>query len=405
MQINRFEKLPTVTKWIALLSICLCGPDTLAQSGSRGAAPVGSGSRLLTPAAPAFQPSSQPFAAQPSFASPQNFAPVESFAPVQNFAPVENFTPVQNFAPAESFSTPQAFGTAQPAMPTQSFMSQPTGTDANVTGASSSLGIPQSSLVDPVFETHDPYSQFSVDHSPWDAFLQRYLVTGPRGVNRIKYGQVTACDRHRLNSYLQQLQCTDVRALNRDEQLAFWFNLYNAKTTSIVLQHYPIRSIRQIKQKFTDFVGPFDDPGVVNVLGKPLSLNDIESGIIRPIWKDPRIHYAVNCASFGCPNLPSNAWTASNIDARLNSAAYNFVNSGRAVKSGCNGIRLSKIYKWYKDDFGGDEQSVLAHIRQYANGPTSNLMCNCTSISGYFYDWSLNDGKVTRRRLLESWRR
>jgi len=149
------------------------------------------------------------------------------------------------------------------------------------------------------------------------------------------------------------LQNTDIRALNRDEQLAFWFNIYNAKTASI-----------------TDFVGPFDDEGVVNVLGKPLSLNDIESGIIRPVWKDPRIHYAVNCASFGCPNLSPTAWTAANIDSRLNSAAYDFINSGRAVRSGLRGA-----------------------------------LCNQQSISGYFYDWSLNDAKVTRPRLLESWRR
>ena len=181
--------------------------------------------------------------------------------------------------------------------------------------------------------------------------------------------------------------------------------MYNAKTTSIVLQNYPVRSVRQIKQKFTDFVGPFDDEGVVNVLGKPLSLNDIESGIIRPVWKDPRIHYAVNCASYGCPNLSPTAWTAANIDSRLNSAAYEFINSGRAVQSSLCGLRLSKIYKWYKDDFGGDDESVISHVRQYSNNQTANTLCNRTSISGYFYDWSLNDGKVTRPRLLESWRR
>lgn len=273
------------------------------------------------------------------------------------------------------------------------------------TAGGGSPGIPQSSLVDPIFEMHDPNSAYVVDHSPWDAFLRRYLVTGPSGVNRIKYRQVTTCDQQQLNCYLQRLQSTDIRGLNRDEQLAFWFNMYNAKTASIVLQNYPVRSVRQIKQKFTDFVGPFDDEGVVTVLGKPLSLNDIESGIIRPIWKDPRIHYAVNCASYGCPNLSPTAWTAANLDSRLNSAAYDFINSGRAVRSSLCGIRLSKIYKWYKDDFGGDDESVLAHVRQYANGETANALCNRTSISGYFYDWSLNDAKVNRARLLESWRR
>jgi len=387
-------------KLIAIALVVLSGPDAVAQSGSRGAAPSGSGSRAVSQAvqpAPvqsfqqpsaAFQSQGQPFSTQ------QSFAPTQTFAPADSFAPTESFAPSQSFAPMESFSTAQA--------PMQSVTTMDNGSAASAGG---SPGIPQSSLVDPVFEVHDPNSGTAVDHSTWDSFLQRYIVTGPRGVNRINYRQVTGCDQQRLNGYLQQLQSTDIRALNRDEQLAFWFNLYNAKTTSIVLQNYPVRSVRQIKQKFTDFVGPFDDEGVVNVLGKPLSLNDIESGIIRPVWKDPRIHYAVNCASFGCPNLSPTAWTADNIDARLNSAAYDFVNSGRAVRPGFFGNRFSKIYKWYKDDFGGDDAGVTAHVRQYADGQTANTLCNRTRISGYFYDWSLNDGKVRRARLFEQWRR
>ena len=381
----------TLLKLSAIALIGLCGLDALAQSGSRGAtpssAPSGSGSRAVSQAAPA-QSFQQPTA---SFQSPG-----------QSFLPQQNFAPTQSFESSQNFLSPQEFGSVETFTPNQPSIQESMSAVANGAGGGS-LGIPQSSLVDPIFEMHDPYSGYAVDHSPWDAFLQRYLVTGPSGVNRIKYRQVTANDRQQLHRYLCQLQSTDIRALNRDEQLAFWFNMYNAKTTSIVLENYPVLSVRQIKQKFTDFVGPFDDEGVVNVLGKPLSLNDIESGIVRPIWKDPRIHYAVNCASYGCPNLSPTAWTAANIDARLNSAAYNFINSGRAVRSSLCGVRLSKIYKWYKDDFGGDDESVLAHVRQYANAQTANALCNRTSISGYFYDWSLNDARVTRTRLLESW--
>jgi len=404
MQINHSQNPYTLFNLVAIALIGLCGTDALAQSGSRGAATAGSASRVISQAAPV-QSFQQPAATFQSQSQP--FTPQQSFAPNQTFAPTQNFAPDQTFAPTQSFSTPQEFGidrTFAPAQPSmQPIMQTPASADA--TSGGGSLGIPQSSLVDPVFEVHDPYSAHSVDHSSWDSFLQRYLVTGARGVNRIKYRQVTDRDRQQLNCYLHRLQNTDIRTLNRDEQLAFWFNMYNAKTASIVLDNYPVRSVRRIKQKFTDFVGPFDDEGVVNVLGKPLSLNDIESGIIRPVWKDPRIHYAVNCASFGCPNLSPTAWTAANIDSRLNSAAYDFINSGRAVRSGLRGVRLSKIYKWYKDDFGGDDESVLAHVRQYSDNCTANTLCNRQSISGYFYDWSLNDGKVTRPRLLESWRR
>ena len=276
---------------------------------------------------------------------------------------------------------------------------------SEVAASSGSIGIPASSLVDPIFEVNDPNSLYAVDHTAWDNFLARYLVTDSQGLNRIHYGRVDSCDRQQLNYYLEQLQATNISLLNRDEQLAYWFNLYNAKTVSIVLSKYPVRSVRQIKQKLTDFVGPFDDEGVVQVLGKPLSLNDIESGIVRPIWNDPRIHYALNCASFGCPNLAPTAWTGHDLDARLNGAAYEFVNSGRAVKSGLFGVRTAKIYKWYAADFGGSDEAVLRHIQQYANCETARKISGRNSICGYFYDWSLNDGRITRRRFLEPLRR
>ena len=265
----------------------------------------------------------------------------------------------------------------------------------------SSVGIPESSLVDPIFEINDPNSAHSVDHSTWDYLLSCYMVTDAVGIRRLLYSHVTPEDRNALKGYLQYLQSIDTRTLNRNEQLAFWFNLYNARTVDIVLDNYPIRSIRQVKMKFTDFVGPFDDPEAVTVLGKQLSLNDIESGIVRPVWNDPRIHYALNCASFGCPNLSPQAWTAVDLDARLNGAAYDYINSDRAIRRGVFGLHVSKIFKWYKDDFGGSDQDILNHLTQYANPCTQKKLLGQQKIRGYFYDWSLNDGKITRRRWLE----
>ena len=256
-------------------------------------------------------------------------------------------------------------------------------------------------MVDPVFEISDPNSPYGVDHSAWDCLLARYIVVDAVGINRFRYGDVSAQDRSALKGYLEYLQSVDTRTLNRNEQLTFWFNLYNARVVDVVLDNYPIRSIRQVKTKLTDFVGPFDDPGAVTVLGKALSLNDIESGIVRPVWKDPRIHYALNCASYGCPNLASQAWTPVNLDAQLNQAACAYVNSNRAVHRGLTGVRVAKIYKWYKDDFGGNDQAVLNHLRQYANASTQQKLQGQQNIKGYFYDWSLNDGRITRRRFLE----
>ena len=349
------------------------------QSGSRSPVPGGSGAR----------------GAAQAFSNPIQSAPIQS-APIQS-APSQQLPIQQSFSDPQQFSTPQEFSMPSVGQPTMTApQPQPS------SGGSGALGIPESSLVDPVFAINDPNSPYGVDHSVWDGFLAQYLVTDSQGINRIRYGQVSQQDRSALHCYLQELQATDIRTLNRNEQLAYWFNLYNARTVALVIDKYPIRSVRQIKQKFTDFVGPFDDEGAVNVLGKSLSLNDIESGIIRPGWSDPRIHYALNCASYGCPNLAPTAWTGHDLDARLNGAASEFINSNRGVKRGLFGVRVSKIYKWYGDDFGGDDQSVLNHISQYANCDTLNKINGRQKISGYFYDWSLSDARFLRPRILES---
>ena len=373
------------------LPAALFGLATLIAFSLTSSAFAQSGSRITPPSAPtpAFSAPATTFNARPFSAPTTNFtSPIVS---ADNIG-----LPTQEFSqfPDQTF-TPEQFSSAQPS-------ATPSSDSPMASSSSGSIGIPAAAVVDPIFEINDPYSAMVIDHSAWDRFLSCYLITDQQGLARVRYGNVSLSDRQQLQSYLCYLQSVDVRLLNRDEQLAYWFNLYNAKIVDVVLTHYPVRSIRQIKQKFTDFVGPFDDPGAVNVLGKSLSLSDIESGVIRPVWKDPRIHYALNCASYSCPNLASTAWTSANLDARLNGSAINYINSGRSVKSGLLGLRLSKIYKWYKDDFGGTDQAVIAHIQQYANPTTCLQIQNANGrINGHFYDWSLNDAKITRHRLLE----
>lgn len=369
-------------RWAFVLAVLLGASGTTTtpcfawQSGSRGS---GAGS------------------ASPSFSTPQNF----STPAVVNQGGFQSF---DSAAPLGSLGSPVPFDTSGSPVtsvgPSQSVLT-PAANGAPSAGGSASFGIPNASLVDPIFQINDPYSPYDVDHRAWDCFLAKYIVTDSQGLNRVRYGDVTGSDHNALKCYLRQLQSTDTRTLNRDAQLAFWFNLYNARTVDLVLDNYPIRSVRQIKEKLTDFVGPFDDAGAVTVLGKPLSLNDIESGIVRPIWNDPRIHYALNCASYGCPNLSPVAWTARNLEGNLNHAACQYINSGRAVKRGLFGVRVAKIYKWYESDFGGSDEAVLNHIARYANGRTLSKLSGRSSIVGYFYDWSLNDAKVRRPRLLE----
>ncbi len=231
-------------------------------------------------------------------------------------------------------------------------------------------------------------STASVDHAAWDKLLAKYVSTDKAGLNRVDYRRFKGEAHDELRRHLDRLQQVAVTQLSRGEQLAYWVNLYNAKTIDIVLAHYPVGSIREINISGLFATGPWGKK-VVAVEGIALSLDDIEHKILRPIWLDPRIHYAVNCASVGCPNLARTAYRGATLEAMLESAARDYVNSerGAVVRSGT--ATLSRIYSWYVDDFGG-EAGVLAHLRRYASPALTQTLKSVTRIS-YDYDWRLND--------------
>ena len=242
------------------------------------------------------------------------------------------------------------------------------------------------------WEQHDPESVATVDHSAWDWFLQKHLAADPDGVNRLDYG-AAAGDRTGLDDYLRGLSETDAASLNRGEQLAFWINLYNALTAQVVLDHYPVATIRDIDISPGVFSsGPWGAK-LIEVDGERLSLDDIEHRILRPIWRDPRIHYAVNCASAGCPNLALRAFTAENAEELLESGARDYVNHPRGARVADGALRVSSIYEWFKDDFGGDDAGVLAHLRRHADDGLRAKLSGVSEVSGDDYDWSLNDAK------------
>lgn len=252
--------------------------------------------------------------------------------------------------------------------------------------------VPKAKLSDRIWTKHDKASTITVDHAAWNAFLSKYVRTDGRGINRVRYGGVTSADKSALNGYLKDLQAVDVTKLNRNEQFAFWVNLYNATTVSIALQNYPIKSIRDVKKSVVDLVGPFNDK-VAKVNGKTLTLNTIESGIVRPIWKDPRLHYVFNCAAVTCPNLGKKAYQGAKLEQQLNSAARSYVNDPRGVKVDGDKITASKIYFWYEGDFGGNEKAILSHLAKYANADLKAKLKGKTSIQKYAYDWTLNDAR------------
>jgi hypothetical protein len=243
---------------------------------------------------------------------------------------------------------------------------------------------------------HNPSSGASIDHEPWNAFLARYLVVDPDGANLVQYGLVSAEGRQALADYIDSLAAQPISTFGRDEQKAYWINLYNALTVLVVLNHYPVDSIRDIDISPGLFSsGPWGK-GLVTIEGEDLSLNDIEHRILRPVWQDPRIHYAVNCASIGCPDLRPRAYTAANIEAVLEAAARAYVNDPRGVTVEEGRVTVSKIYDWFIEDFGHTPESVMAHIREYAEPDLKAALLAFDAPDDVAYDWSLNAAPAPR---------
>ncbi len=227
------------------------------------------------------------------------------------------------------------------------------------------------------------------DHAPWDRLLATYVRPVAGAPSRVDYAawQENVADRAALRAYIAALEATPVSRLTRNEQFAFWVNLYNAATIDVVLARYPVASIREIKPN-PFATGPWGEPRV-SVAGQRLSLDDIEHRILRKDWREPRVHYALNCASIGCPNLMARAWRAESLSADLDAAARAYVGSARGVAVTAQGLRLSRIYQWFAEDFG-DEGALRAHLGAFA--PQSARAAIATApIIGYAYDWSLND--------------
>lgn len=248
------------------------------------------------------------------------------------------------------------------------------------------------------FKPHAAASTETIDHSEWDRLLGKYVTAGQDGVNRVDYAAWKANDHAPLKAYVKGLESTDPRKLGRSEQFAYWANLYNAKTIEVLLDHYPVESIREItiNEGLLGFLkqsvgagGPWKAK-LITVIGKPLSLDDVEHEIMRPIFKDPRVHYAVNCASYGCPNLGFEAFTGEKLDGQLDANAKAFINHPRGIDVQGGSVKASSIYQWFQSDFGGTEAGVLNHVRKYAGDDLKNKLEGKNSIANYDYDWSLN---------------
>lgn len=259
-----------------------------------------------------------------------------------------------------------------------------------------SLTAPLEALAAPKAELWERWSAHSqnkvgIGHKEWDDFLRHYLKPGSDGIARVAYGAVTPADRQALDAYLRRLQEVRITRFSRPEQRAYWINLYNATTVKVVLDHYPVESITKINISPGWFSkGPWKKK-LLAIEGEPVSLDDIEHRILRPIWRDPRTHYALNCASLGCPNLPPRAFSAGNTERQLDDGARAYVNHPRGAWIDAGRLRVSSIYVWFKSDFGGTDAGVIAHLKQYAEPVLKKKLGEIGRISADTYDWSLND--------------
>lgn len=247
---------------------------------------------------------------------------------------------------------------------------------------------------DNIWDQHVPTNAATIDHGDWQAVLDAYLVTDdPSGVHLFDYGalQANAEDRRRLNGYVDYLQELDPRQYAREVQMAYWINLYNALTVRVVVDAYPVESILEIHQGEKPAIGPWKDPRAM-VAEIPLTLDNIEHDILRPIWQDARIHYGVNCAAMGCPNLASEAFSSDNLERLLDHGARQFVNHFRGLELLDEAFGVtSSIYFWYIEDFGGSESGILSHMLKYAEVDLAELLTDFDGSLDHEYDWALNE--------------
>jgi len=231
------------------------------------------------------------------------------------------------------------------------------------------------------WNTSNEGTVIKVNHQKWQAILDKYLVS--EGENTLfRYRSVSSSDKQNLKDYIRELSSIDPLQLSKAQQYAYWVNLYNSLTVDLILDAYPVQSITKLGGLFS--FGPWEEEVVV-INNKKLTLNDIEHRILRPIWQDPRTHYAVNCASLGCPNLQTQAFTATNSEQLLEQAANSFINSDKGVKVTGKQVRLSSIYEWFATDFGS-QSDLINHLARYRP--------ELSSLKGdfeYDYDWTLNE--------------
>jgi hypothetical protein len=231
---------------------------------------------------------------------------------------------------------------------------------------------------------------FDHAHTAWNRLLQRYVHDG-----EVQYSKWKETGRSELAAYLAQLQAVSPEAYaswSEPEKLAFWINAYNAYTVQLVLDSWPLKSIRDIGllpgAPFRRHFIPLQ-----RLRGAWLSLNDIEHGILRKEFREPRIHFAIVCASKSCPELRNEAYRGHDLDRQLDEAARRFLSDPRKNRFAPSEgkVYLSRIFQWFQADFVAAAPTVLAYVAKFAAPEMGEfLRAGRAEVEYLDYDWSIN---------------
>jgi hypothetical protein len=186
-----------------------------------------------------------------------------------------------------------------------------------------------------------------------------------------------------LRAYLFYLQNLDPRQLNKQAQKAYWLNMYNAAIVLIVIAQKPDNSIRTVDSRKVWKKERF------NIARQTLSLDEIEHGILRPIFTDERIHFAIHKATMGGANIIPVAFTGNNVELLLDEARQSFLNHTRSIDFRGKSLVLSRMFKWYEDDFGGNSSEVRDYLKKHVSPETAIKIERAQNVR-YQYDWGLN---------------
>ncbi len=256
---------------------------------------------------------------------------------------------------------------------------------------SAAYAAPKAAKLIKFWDDREPSSAIQVNHDSWQNILNLYVDDQhASGINRFDYEAVTAGDALKIKSYLDYLQKMEPRQLNSLEAQAFWINLYNALMVDKIVDAYQSGSSRAVNRLLRGGLRSTRwNRNVAEVVFQELSLDDIVHGILRPIWKDPRINFVLATGALSGANMLKTAFDGDNNEVLLEQAKNDFFAHPKAVRVEDGRIVLNSIFDWYAEDFAPNKSALLQYIQENVPEPTRQSMLT-VSRTGFDYTWDLN---------------